>query len=325
MSVLWLIPLVAVLSALGCGAYLGLARHRQWLDHPNERSAHALPTPHGGGVPLLLAWAAGVGLAALLGVDWAPAYLWLLGLALGLMLLGLLDDTLDLPVVLRFAAYALCCALGTALLLPSGAPLWLLALIALALLWGLNLYNFMDGIDGFAATQCLMACGAGALLALVYGGGTEYALFCILLAASQLGFLAWNLPPAKLFMGDAGSVPTGFLLGGLALWGEVTGDLPAASWLILLAVFITDASWTLVARLIRGENVTQAHREHLYQRLARRSGSHLWVLVGLLVVLAFWLFPLAWAAQTFQALQIFLVTLAYLPLLVGMAMTRHIT
>jgi len=248
-----------------------------------------------------------------------------LGLALGLMLLGLLDDTLDLPVVLRFAAYALCCALGTALLLPSGAPLWLLALIALALLWGLNLYNFMDGIDGFAATQCLMACGAGALLALVYGGGTEYALFCILLAASQLGFLAWNLPPAKLFMGDAGSVPTGFLLGGLALWGEVTGDLPAASWLILLAVFITDASWTLVARLIRGENVTQAHREHLYQRLARRSGSHLWVLVGLLVVLAFWLFPLAWAAQTFQALQIFLVTLAYLPLLVGMAMTRHIT
>jgi Fuc2NAc and GlcNAc transferase len=183
-----------------------------------------------------------------------------------------------------------------------------------------NLYNFMDGIDGIAATQCILACASAALLAWMgrAPGGAEYALFCLLLAAAQLGFLFWNWPPARLFMGDAGSVPTGLLLSGLALLGWAQGLLDLACWLILLAVFITDASWTLLWRLFSGQPVAQAHRLHAYQRLSRYWGSHMLIDVLLMAINAAWLFPLAWAAHSFPEYAFILVILAYLPLLLGM-------
>lgn len=316
-----------MLSALACGTYLRLARRRQWLDHPNHRSSHQLPTPHGAGVPILLSLALVAGLAWLVGVAWSAALGWMLLLALLLMLLGVVDDVRELSVRRRFAVYALCCLVMAWLLLAplESADWWVLLPVTLALLWGLNLYNFMDGIDGIAAIQCFMACGAAALLALFYSGAQDYALFCLLLACCQLGFLAWNFPPAKLFMGDAGSIPTGFLLGALAVYGEVSGALPAAAWLVLLACFLTDASCTLLRRLLRGDNITEAHREHLYQRLSRRWHSHLAVDVALLAVLGLWLFPLAWAVQTFEQYQLFLVILAYLPLLICMAKSGDMT
>lgn len=326
MSPLWLPPLAALMSAGTCGIYLLLARRWQLLDHPNHRSSHRAPTPHGGGLGILLSLVAVVGLASLWS-PWSLAYLWLLGLALALTALGVLDDLLRLSVTLRFSVYALCCLAAAQLLLaPLGAVAWWWLLPAtVALLWMLNLYNFMDGIDGIAGIQCFMACCAAALLAFVYRGAGEYALFCLLLGFCHLGFLLWNFPPARLFMGDAGSVPTGFLLGGLALLGEVSGALPAAVWLVLLACFLVDASWTLMRRVARGDRVTEAHREHLYQRLSRRWGSHLAVDFALLAVLGLWLVPLAWAVQTFEQYQLFLVTLAYLPLLICMAKSADLT
>jgi Fuc2NAc and GlcNAc transferase len=123
-------------------------------------------------------------------------------------------------------------------------------------------------------------------------------------------------------MGDAGSIPTGFLLGGLALYGASTGALPLGCWLVLLAGFITDASWTLVERLLRGVSVTEAHREHAYQRLSRYWGSHVAVDFLLLVLHALWLFPLAWTIGQWPEFQVLLVILAYVPLLLGMAKLR---
>ncbi|WP_157976748.1 glycosyl transferase [Parahaliea mediterranea] len=266
-------------------------------------------------------------LAATLGVEWPAAVGWLLGFALFLMLLGVVDDVRGLSVRLRFALYGLCC-LGVVVALaapPKGGHWWLVLPAVLALLWGLNLYNFMDGIDGLAALQCFFAAGAAGLLAWVYGGASQYALFCGLLAAAHLGFLLWNFPPARLFMGDAGSIPTGFLLGGLWLWGSIDGALAPEVWLILLAVFLTDATWTLIRRLLRGDNVLQAHREHLYQRLSRHWGSHLSVDFAFIAVLSLWLFPLAWLLQTNQEYSLFLVTLAYSPLLICMAKTTDMT
>ena len=308
-----------VLSALLCGLYLLLARRLQLLDRPNERSSHHLPTPHGGGVPLLLAFVAGL----LLSAPWSSAYQLLAGLALVLMVVGVLDDIWNLSVRLRMAVYVLCCVLLACLLFPAQHPLWW-AIAALAVLWMLNLYNFMDGIDGIAATQCILACFGAALLAWAGGvhGGAAYALFCLLLAAAQVGFLFWNWPPARLFMGDAGSVPTGFLLGGLALLGGAQDLLNPACWLILLAVFITDATWTLLWRLVTGQAVTQAHRLHAYQRLSRHWGSHLAVDMLLLAINALWLFPLAWAVQSMPEYTLILVILAYLPLLLGMVRSR---
>jgi Fuc2NAc and GlcNAc transferase len=327
-----LLSLLATLSAsvLLCGLYLRLALRWQIVALPNQRSSHRLPTPHGGGAPMLLAFALGMLVAVYWYGPWAAGYTLLAGLALVLMLFGIVDDLRPLSAVLRFAIYGLSCLAAAFFLLPlpAGGVLLDVALllgVALAMLWLVNLYNFMDGIDGIAAGQCLLACGAAALLSWLGGGSRDYALFCLLLAASQLGFLAWNWPPARLFMGDAGSIPTGFLLAGLALTGAVQGQLGLACWLVLLALFITDASWTLLWRMATGQPFTQAHRLHAYQRLSLRWGSHLRVDLLLAALFCGWLLPLAWLCQIYPKSSFLLVILAYLPLLAGMAKTRPLT
>jgi Fuc2NAc and GlcNAc transferase len=177
----------------------------------------------------------------------------------------------------------------------------------------------MDGIDGIAALQAMVACCCAALLTWGTGHGSDYAHFCLLLAAAHGGFLVWNYPPARLFMGDAGSVPTGFLLAALALLGAVQGQLNPLCWLVLLAAFITDATWTLAWRMATGQAFTQPHRLHAYQRLSRYWGSHLRVDMLLLAINTLWLLPLASAVQIWPDRSLFLVFLAYVPLLCAMA------
>lgn len=321
------ILLTLIVSAALCGAYLKLARRWQILDQPNERSSHQLPTPHGGGAPLLLAFFCGLGMVALAGAGWQPEYLQLALGALFLAVLGIVDDLRGLSVRLRFTLYGLCCvAVVVALLEPLSNGSWsslLLAVMAVfALLWSLNLYNFMDGIDGIAGTQCFLACCSAALLCWVGSGDVQYSLFCLLLAAAHLGFLVWNWPPARLFMGDAGSIPTGFLLGGLALIGAKGGQLPLAGWLILLGAFVVDATYTLLWRIFTGQSFTQAHRLHAYQRLSRHWGGHLPVVLALIAINGLWLFPLAWASTMWPKYGFLLVILAYLPLISRMAKVR---
>lgn len=317
-------PLAAVLL---CGLWLRLARRGALLDHPGHRSSHTRATPSGGGVGIILALVLSVAVAGGGGVTWSAPYWWLLILSPVLMLVGLADDRFNLPARLRLGIYAACCAallwgLGPDLIAFAPIPGWLMwpALLA-GLLWLLNLYNFMDGMDGLASLQCLLAAGSAALLAF-FGGDPVFALFCALLAGCQLGFLAWNWPPARLFMGDAGSIPLGFLLGGLAVYGAGSGALPLGCWLVLLAGFISDASCTLLARWWRGERLLEAHNEHAYQRLGRHWGSHRAVDFLLIALNAAWLFPLAWTIWRWPEFQLFLVILAYLPLLLGMVKLR---
>ncbi len=321
---------VTLLCSAGlCGLYLLFARRLQLVDRPNERSSHQRPTPHGGGLPLLLAFALGVALAATSHGPWEPVYLVLLAGALCLMLVGVLDDLRGLSVGLRMVLYGLSCLLLTTWLLAGSVTgvtlLFTLSAWTLILLWSLNLYNFMDGIDGLAATQSILACSGAALLTWVGNGAGAYALFCLLLAAAHAGFLWWNWPPARLFMGDAGSVPTGYLLAALALVGSVQGQLNPLCWLVLLALFVTDATWTLLWRMASGQPFTRPHRLHAYQRLSRRWGSHRRVDWVLIAVGGLWLFPLAWAVQTWPEFGILLVILAYLPPLWGMAKLRKLT
>lgn len=318
-----------VASILFCGIYLRLARRWQLVATPNARSSHQMPTPHGGGAPMLLAFALGLLVAALWHAPWTASYTALAAVSMLLMLLGIADDLWTLSVSLRFAAYGLSClaTLPFLLPLPLTGSLWLdglvLSLGALAMLWLVNLYNFMDGIDGIAASQCLLASCAAAMLSW-HRGGDDYGLFCLLLAASQLGFLVWNWPPARLFMGDAGSIPTGFLLGGLAVVGAVEDRLGLACWLILLAMFITDASWTLLWRVATGQAFTQAHRLHAYQRLSVHWSSHQRVDLLFTFVFCTWLLPLAWLSEIYPNYAFLLVILAYFPLLGAMAKTRSL-
>jgi Fuc2NAc and GlcNAc transferase len=313
-----------VLSIILCGGYERFARARQILDIPNERSSHSLPTPHGGGAALLAAFLLGVVLSAWLYGAWAPPLVTLTLCALALALLGIVDDLHGLSVRRRLLAYGVVCLFAAVVVLRGVMPenvLYGTALVlvaALTLLWSLNLYNFMDGIDGIAAIQAVFISGSAALLAWLLGHEQSYARYCLLLAAAHCGFLLWNRPPARLFMGDAGSVPTGFLLAALALLGAVQGQLDPLCWLVLSAVFITDASWTLGARILTGQKFTQPHRSHAYQRLSQHWNSHARVVLLLLAINVMWLFPLALAVQMWPDHKLFLVFLAYLPLLGGM-------
>ena len=251
------------------------------LDLPNQRSSHAVPTPRGGGIAVvgavLLAWIAVLGMAGALRQGSV-----VLLAALGLALMSWRDDRAGLPVAVRFAGHALAVAAALWSMPQAGAlfdpwlPAWIgSAALALAWLWFVNLFNFMDGIDGMAGGEAL-SLGLGiAVVASIAGAGPALDAMGALgatVAAASLGFLVWNWHPARIFLGDVGSVPLGFLLGYLLLRLAEAGQWQAA--LILPLYFLADATITLGLRLGRGERVWRAHRDHFYQRAVAGGMSH---------------------------------------------------
>ncbi len=285
------ITLVAVI--LGIVIYLPLAT-RLWLDTPNARSSHHKPTPSSAGVvvvPVLVAVLLGAWFSGFWAVGYAECAA--LGGAAALCALGARDDRRSLSVRVRLLVqFAAAASLVTAYGLFSLFPLNAIVLV-IALVWLVNLYNFMDGIDGLAALQCVLSAATLGALGYLAGASAEFVMASAVVGAAYLGFLVFNLPPARLFMGDAGSLPAGLLLGWLGLWSALEGWLEPVVWLILMSPFLLDTGITLLRRRWRGEVLAQAHREHFYQRLARRYGSHGAVDRRLLVLHGLWLVPLA--------------------------------
>jgi len=188
------------------------------------------------------------------------------------------------------------------------------------LVWLLNLYNFMDGIDGIAAIEAVTVVGSASFL--LFLDDTDVSLYPLLaLISAVLGFLFWNWPPAKIFMGDVGSAFIGILIGGFSLITANNGSLDFSIWLILLAVFITDATYTLLIRLFRGEKVYEAHRSHAYQFLSRQYG-HKAVTTGVLMINVFWLLPLAWLGRQYSHFLVISLILAYVPLILSAMKNR---
>ena len=230
------------------------------VDHPNERSLHHQPTPRIGGLALFPGAVLGCLAAGLRDVD----SLLLLGLAGFLFLLSIFDDWRGLPVTLRFGAHLLAAAL-LALALMGGSP-WVLA-GALAVAWMTNLFNFMDGANGLAG-------GMAAIGFAAFGLASGEPALAFALAGAALGFLMFNFDPARVFLGDSGSIPLGFLAGGIGLLGVVKGQWPWWFPLLAFSPFVVDATVTLLRRLMRREKVWIAHRDHYYQRLVRMGWSH---------------------------------------------------
>ncbi len=234
------------------------------MDLPNERSLHAAPIPRIGGIVLV-----GVALAA--GAVVAPALRPVLLIAAALAFVSAWDDRHGLPVVFRFAVH-LAAAAGAIVVLPIDAPIRLMFVLALLLTWGMNLYNFMDGSDGLAGGMALF--GFGALGMAAIGPAPDIAVACFCIAAAAGGFLWHNFHPARVFLGDAGSIPLGFLAGSLGLAGWSKGLWPAWFPLLVFSPFVVDATLTLAARLLRGKKPWQAHREHAYQRMVAGGLGH---------------------------------------------------
>jgi len=316
------LALIAVaLTAALTDAMRRFALARSLVDVPNARSSHQVATPRGGGVALVGVFVLGsLVLAARLGLP-TMALVAVLGGGALVAAIGYWDDYghvgAGVRLLVQFAAALLALALLgglPALVFGSWTVEWGLLgylLGAIGIAWLINLYNFMDGIDGIAGIE-LVTVALGAALLLSWRGAMSAAVWLVLLAACGLGFLVHNWPPARIFMGDAGSGFLGFVLAVFALW---TGDVIGLwSWGILLGVFLVDATWTLLRRLLARQRVYEAHRSHAYQHAARCLGAH-WpvtLVVGLINVL--WLLPLAALAAWQPAWGWWLLLLAWAPL-----------
>lgn len=321
--------LLAVVLGFGTWALTAFLRRyalsRGLMDLPNARSSHTQPTPRGGGVAIVVAFLLGLCFARALELGVSAELFYALGGAgLSIALLGFLDDHGHIAARWRLlghfaaAAWVLFWLNGLPPIEVLGVRValgWLgYVLAALYLVWLLNLYNFMDGIDGIASVEAISVClGASLVYALL--GVWVTAVLPLLLAACVAGFLFWNFPPARIFMGDAGSGFLGIVLGGLSLQAAWLEPRLLWVWLILLGVFIVDATYTLVRRLLRGEKVYEAHRSHAYQYAARRFGRHLPVTVTVTLLNLLWLTPVAiWVAMGGEG--VLGLLLAYAPLLV---------
>ena len=304
-----------------------VGQRKGFLDIPNERSSHTSPVPRGGGLSVIVMFF--VFLYIYPSVVDAPfgVFIWkslLLGGAI-IAAIGFFDDLQDIPARWRFVAH-LGAAFLSLSLLPSipHIPIFGFSLnlgifgyvfFAISLVSSVNLFNFMDGIDGIAGTEAITVLGSAALILLVQDQMAWMTLLSYL-AICVAGFLVWNWPPAKVFMGDACSGFLGFTLGLLAIITSLEGAINVWAWLILLGVFIVDATATLITRMSRGEKWYEAHRSHAYQILSRRFDSHGKVSVGVLIVNIGWLLPLGLLTAEYPYWGLPICSIALLPLLI---------
>jgi Fuc2NAc and GlcNAc transferase len=323
-----LIVLTGTFSALLTIALRNYALAHQVLDVPNERSSHHIPTPRGGGIAIVISFS-----TAIL-VMWATELIsnhiviGILGASTFVALVGFIDDHAPLAARWRLLAHFAAAAwilihIGTPLLeLPGGAvDLGTIGFVlcVLYLVWMLNLYNFMDGIDGLAGIESTTVTLSGAMLSVLHGMpsadfNSAVPMPSLALAAASLGFLIWNFPPAKIFMGDAGSGFLGITLGTLSLMAGLEAPMLFWSWVILSGVFVVDATVTLARRKLRRKILSEAHRSHAFQFAARRYGKHRPVTIAVALINVLWLLPIAWAVAAGWLNGVAGTLIAYAPL-----------
>lgn len=293
------------------------------MDVPNERSSHVRPTPRGGGVAIVLSFFAALAWLWFRGLAPTSLSLALGGAGLLVAVVGFADDRWQLPARWRFLAHTAAAAWVLWQVWPVPAvPIfgwqlnvpWLVGLLAgVYLVWAVNFFNFMDGIDGIAAGEAITVSLGGAMLAWLALDGAD-ALVPLALAACAAGFLVWNRPPARIFMGDAGSGFLGLAVGTLSIWyGHLAPHLFWA-WMVLQGGFMVDATVTLLRRVYRGERASTAHRSHAYQYASRVVGRHGPVSAAYAIVTLCWLTPVAVAVALQWLDGVVGVLVAYLPL-----------
>lgn len=270
------LPFLLVILLLRWMLQSGLVRYV--VDQPNHRSLHTVPVPRTGGLAIMgatfISWClSGQYLSTLL-----------LAGALVLTILSLVDDICDLSAGGRFLGHFVVAVLFVRLALPF-IPVWGALIIALAIVWMTNLFNFMDGSDGLAGGMAVFGFGTYAVAAWVVGNHQLFWI-CIVIVASSAAFLRYNFHPASIFMGDAGSIPLGFLVAAIGLLGWLASAWPVWFPVLVFSPFIVDATVTLLKRILRGEKAWEAHRSHYYQQLVQMGWGHrktAWFAYGLML------------------------------------------
>ncbi|MCP5155629.1 MAG: glycosyltransferase family 4 protein [Ectothiorhodospiraceae bacterium] len=280
-----LVVVLAFAVALGVTARL-LRPGSRWsvLDLPNDRSLHEQPTPRGGGLGIMSGLVAAIALQAWL-LEVPTTLAAALGATAVVGIVSFVDDRGHVPAAARLLVQTVAAAIALRMgeLVPStlalpGVTLSLgvvagAALALLYLVWMTNLYNFMDGMDGFAGGMTVAGFATLGALGLA-AGQVPFAVVALAVAAAAAGFLVFNVPPARIFMGDVGSSALGILAGVMTLWAARDGIAPLWVGVLVFSPFVVDATVTLIARALAGERVWEAHRTHCYQRLVRAGWGH---------------------------------------------------
>ena len=313
--------LVFTLSLVLTGLFRGYALRRNVLDVPNLRSSHKVPTPRGGGMAIVVAFLTGGALVPIWSSEGQQVLVLLAGALVAVV--GFIDDHTSLTPSTRLLAHGVGALFDVYAV--GGLPIievlhWQLmtgwagyALALVGLMWLINLYNFMDGIDGLAGAEAVSVCLIVWFLHFL-GGQQETGSLVLMLGGAALGFLVWNWPPARIFMGDGGSGFLGLMLGMLMLLDASSEPRMLWVWMVLLGVFVVDSTWTLLHRLHQGIKLSEAHRTHAYQVASRAAGRHLPVTLAVLAINFLWLAPIAALIKLEYLDGIAGIALAYAPL-----------
>ena len=287
---------------------------------PNNRTLHFKSVPSGGGVVFSSLFVSIVVLLEILQII-SLDILMVIGIG-GLIsiLFGLADDIFDISAPIKFfiqsilAGWSIFWLDGGALAEVAWIPLWISWLVSwFMLVWMINLYNFIDGVDGMAASGAVFIPITFIVVLLLKGESSDLVVLLSLLGISSLGFLIYNWPPASIFMGDSGSVFLGYLFGSLIIKTTMSGDVSISSWIIVFAYFLSDTVVTQILRIILVKKWWHAHRSHAYQNLARITGSHLKVTGGVTMYNLIWIFPLTIWSSLVPELSLIAVLLALIP------------
>jgi Fuc2NAc and GlcNAc transferase len=277
--------------------------HKEFLDHPNDRSSHERAVPRTGGLAIIISFFVGLFYLYSEGIvkeDFLYAFL----SSIPLIVISFLDDLFTLSARVRFFVQVM--SVGLALHFIGSSSFVLNALFALGMLWLINLYNFLDGIDGYAVSEAVFVSFASYF---IFG---DIAL--LLLGVSALGFLPFNWQRASIFMGDVGSTFLGFALGVMVVYHAQTLE-NLAVWLILLAIFWADATWTLYRRFRSGQKITKAHKMHFFQRTVQSGFSHQRVVLSAMFLNVFSLFMIYFRYKSpfiYVVLAVYLIMLYFL-------------
>ncbi len=319
-----LFVLTFVVSMVLTAVFRLYALQKSFLDVPNARSSHEVPTPRGGGLAIVISFMFALSVLYWRNIIPQPIFAAFWGGGLLVALIGLADDFAQVRSSVRILVHFV--ASGAGLYFLGGFPPVVIGSIVIDpgivrvlfciifLVWLLNLFNFMDGIDGIAGSQAIFCAGGASLIIFSTGGGGSVIVLLLFVAACA-GFLVWNWPPAKIFMGDVGSGFLGIMLGFFIIMTMQSGELSFCTWLILLGTFLVDATVTLLTRMMRGVRWYEAHRSHAYQILSRRLRSHQKVTLLVLMLNIIWLLPLASLSHLYPEDALVILLITFVPML----------
>ena len=318
MNYLLLVLLVIFSSSLLTLLIRRYSVHKNIMDIPNDRSSHTVATPRGGGLSIVVTFIVTLIFSQFLNTNVVIA---LAGAGIFVSVVGFLDDQGHIAAKWRLLVHFIA-AFWVIYFIGAFTELrlfefdinlgWLTSIIfAFALVWLLNLFNFMDGIDGIAASEAIFVSASAAIL-LLTNGVENFGYISVMLAGSTLGFLLLNWPPAKIFMGDVGSGFLGLMLGAIA-YADIAAGREIAIWLILFGIFFVDSGITLIRRVWNGDKWYEAHCSHAYQHAARKWGHKRVTIVTILINVG-WLLPIAYLVYLNENISLLLTLVAYIPL-----------